>query len=140
MLLARINAHLRISAARESGSSVLENGDLRIDLARHEIFVRGKKMDFTPREYDLLRYFVANKGKMLTHKDILKAVWGPAHTRSTQYLRTYIGQIRDKIEKDPETPAIIVTEPRIGYRMEDGVTGAPIAPLFFLRRRRASPR
>ncbi len=118
LLLARIGAHLRKSVIREAGEPELVNGDLRMDLVRHEVFLRGEKISFTPKEYALLKYFIVNRGKMLTHKDILKEVWGPAHSQDTQYLRTFIGQIRDKIEKAPSKPEIILTEPGIGYRME----------------------
>jgi two-component system KDP operon response regulator KdpE len=118
LLLARIKAHLRKSAVQEAGEPELINGDLRMDLVRHEVFVRGQKISFTPKEYSLLRYFIVNRGKMLTHKDILKEVWGQAHSQDTQYLRTFIGQIREKIEANPSKPQFILTEPGIGYRME----------------------
>jgi two-component system KDP operon response regulator KdpE len=118
LLLARMGAHLRKSAVRDAGEPELTNGELRMDLVRHEVFLRGEKVSFTPKEYALLRYFMVNRGKMLTHKDILREVWGKAHAEDTQYLRTFIGQIRDKIEKDPANPSIILTEPGIGYRME----------------------
>ncbi len=118
LLLARIGAHLRKAAVREAGDPELVNGDIRMDLVRHEVYLRGEKVSFTPKEYSLLRYFMVNRGKMLTHKDILHEVWGKAHAGDTQYLRTFIGQIRDKIEKDPANPSIILTEPGIGYRME----------------------
>ncbi|MCC7305568.1 MAG: response regulator transcription factor [Alphaproteobacteria bacterium] len=118
LLIARIGAHLRKAAARETGEPELVNGDLRMDLVRHEVFLSGEKVSFTPKEYALLKYFIVNRGKMLTHKDILKEVWGPAHSQDAQYLRTFIGQIRSKIEKDSSNPAMILTEPGIGYRME----------------------
>jgi two-component system KDP operon response regulator KdpE len=103
---------------REAGEPELTNGEIKMDLVRHEVYLRGEKVGFTPKEYALLRYFMVNRGKMLTHKDILHEVWGKAHAGDTQYLRTFIGQIRDKIEKDPANPSIILTEPGIGYRME----------------------
>ncbi len=118
LLLARIGAHLRKSAVREAGEPELVNGDLRMDLVRHEVFLHEEKVNFTPKEYALLKYFIVNRGKMLTHKDILKEVWGPAHSQDMQYLRTFIGQIRSKIEKDPSKHEFILTEPGIGYRME----------------------
>jgi two-component system KDP operon response regulator KdpE len=118
VLLARINAALRTSAVREAGEPELRNGALRMDLVRHETFLNDKQVAFTPKEYDLLRYFMVNRGKMLTHKEILKAVWGAAHGDDTTYLRVYIGQIREKIEKNPKMPAFIITEAGIGYRME----------------------
>ena len=118
VLLARINASLRSSAVRETGDAELHNGVLRMDLVRHEVFVNDKLTAFTPKEYDLLRYFMVGRGKMLTHKEILKSVWGAAHSEDTTYLRVYIGQIREKIETDPAHPVFITTEPGIGYRME----------------------
>lgn len=118
VLLARINASLRSSAVRENGDAELCNGWVRMDLVRHEVFVHDALTPFTPKEYDLLRYFMVNRGKMLTHKDILKTVWGAAHAEDTTYLRVYIGQIREKIEADSAHPLLITTEPGIGYRME----------------------
>ena len=91
---------------------------LRMDLVRHEVFLHGKQVAFTPKEYDLLQHFMVNRGKMLTHKEILKKVWGPAHGDDTTYLRVYIGQIREKIEDNPASPIFIRTDPGIGYRME----------------------
>lgn len=118
VLLARINAALRTSTVREAGEPELCNGPLRLDLVRHEAFLNDRLITFTPKEYDLLRHFMVNRGKMLTHKEILKTVWGAAHVDDTAYLRVYIGQIREKIEENPRAPAFIVTEPGIGYRME----------------------
>lgn len=118
VLLARINANLRKAAVREAGEPELTNGSIRMDLVRHEVYVRGEKVAFTPKEYELLRYFMVNRGKMLTHRQILKEVWGPAHSDDTQYLRVYVGQVREKIEETPSSPKLIVTEPGIGYRME----------------------
>lgn len=120
VLIARINAVLRKSAVREAGDAELANGTLRMDLVRHEIYIGGTKAAFTPKEYDLLRYLLLNRGRMLTHKQILKEVWGDAHADDTQYLRVYIGQVRDKLEKhSPGLGKLIVTEPGIGYRMEN---------------------
>jgi two-component system KDP operon response regulator KdpE len=119
VLIARVNANLRKAATKEAGEPDLTNGKIKIDLVRHEVFLNKNKISFSPKEYDLLRYFMVNRGKMLTHKQILKAVWGPAHEENMQYLRVYIGQIREKLEnnkiKDQE---YIITEPGIGYRME----------------------
>ena len=93
VLMARINAALRSSAVQETGEPELCNGPLRMDLVRHEVFLHDKLQAFTPKEYDLLRHFMVNRGKMLTHKEILKKVWGAAHAEDTTYLRVYIGQI-----------------------------------------------
>ena len=118
VLLARIHANLRKAATQETGEPELTNGAIRMDLVRHEVFLNGKKTLFTPKEYDLLRYLLVHRGKMLTHRQILKEVWGDAHTEDMQYLRVYISQLREKVEIDPASPTYIVTEPGIGYRME----------------------
>lgn len=118
VLLARINASLRTAAVHETGEPELCNGALRMNLVRHEVFLRDELIAFTPKEYDLLRHFMVNRGKMLTHREILKKVWGAAHGDDTNYLRVYIGQIREKIEENPTIPVLITTETGIGYRME----------------------
>ena len=118
VLEARINANLRQSAVREVGEPELVNGSLRMDLVRHEVYIDGRLMPFTPKEYDLLRHFMVHCGKMLTHKELLNEVWGSAHGADTQYLRVFIGQIREKIETLPSAPMFITTETGIGYRME----------------------
>ncbi|MDD3019916.1 MAG: response regulator transcription factor [Alphaproteobacteria bacterium] len=118
VLRARINAALRSAAVHETGEPELVNGPLRMDLVRHEVFLNDDLLPFTPKEYNLLRYFIIHRGKMLPHREILKEVWGDAHAEDTQYLRVFVGQIREKIESDPSLPALIITEPGIGYRME----------------------
>jgi len=118
VLRARINAALRSAAVKETGEPELVNGPLRMDLVRHEVFLNDNLLAFTPKEYNLLRYFISNRGKMLPHREILKEVWGDAHAEETQYLRVFVGQIREKIESDPSAPVMIITEPGIGYRME----------------------
>lgn len=128
VLLARIQANLRKAAVQEAGEPELMNGYIRMDLVRHEVFLSGEKTPFTPKEYELLRYLLVHQGKMLTHRQILKTVWGDAHTEDMQYLRVYINQLRDKVETDPSAPRYIITEPGIGYRMEM-VTEIPPATL-----------
>jgi two-component system KDP operon response regulator KdpE len=118
VLTARINANLRKASIREAGEPELVNGPLRIDLLNHEVYYSGERMPFTPKEYELLRYFMVNRGKMLMHKQILSEVWGPAHSDNMQYLRVYIGQVRNKLGDDPTNPRLIVTETGVGYRME----------------------
>ena len=118
VLLARIKASLRSAAVQETGESELCNGTLKMNLVRHEVFINDALITFTPKEYDLLRFFMVNRGKMLTHKEILKAVWGAAHIEDTTYLRVYIGQIRDKIGDKTSASPFIATEPGVGYRME----------------------
>lgn len=118
VLLARINANLRKSAVRSSGEPEVVNGPLRMDLVKHQVYIHNQLVYFTPKEYDLLKYLLQHRAKMLTHKAILKDVWGIAHDDDTQYLRVFIGQLRKKIEADPVIPKMIITEPGIGYRMD----------------------
>jgi len=118
VLLARIHANLRKAVTQEAGEPEIVNGHIRMNLVRHEVFLHGQKVVFTPKEYDLLRYFLVHRGKMLTHKQILKDVWGTAHLDDMQYLRVYVSQLREKVEPEPTSPRYIMTEPGIGYRME----------------------
>lgn len=118
ILLARLRANLRKAAREESGDANIKNGNINMDLIRHEVKVGDEIADLSPKEYELLKYFMNNIGKMLTQKQILKEVWGPAHGDDAQYLRVYTGQLRQKIEPEPENPTYIITEPGIGYRME----------------------
>ena len=118
VLYARINASLRKSATHATAEPELYNGPLRMDLVRREVFLRDRLLAFTPKEYSLLRYFIVHRGKMLTHKQILHEVWGPAHSDDTQYLRVFVSQLREKIESDPVASRLITTESGIGYRME----------------------
>ena len=118
ILLARIEANLRKAATQEAGEPNLKNGAIDMDLVRHKVTVHKEPIVLTPKEYQLLRYLLVNRGKMTTHKQLLKEVWGPAHGDDMQYLRVYISQLRDKIEPDPKEPTYIITEPGIGYRME----------------------
>ncbi len=118
VLVAHIRANLRKAVVKEVGESELTNGRVRMDLLRHEVFLDDSKIALTPKEYEILRFFMVNRGRMLTHKQILNEIWGPAHGENTQYLRVYIGQVREKLEADPTNPSMIVTEPCVGYRME----------------------
>lgn len=118
VLRARINASLRKSAVLETGEPELSNGPLRMDLVRHRVFLGDELIALTPKEYNLLRFFISNCGKMLSHREILHEVWGPAHSDNKQYLRVFVGQLRKKIEINPAMSAIITTELGIGYRME----------------------
>lgn len=118
ILLARMHSILRRSVKEETGEPCLENGNIVMDLVKHETKILDQVIGFTPKEYELLRYFMINKGKMLTHKQILKEVWGPAHGDDMQYLRVYLSQLREKLQaSDPELE-YISTETGVGYRME----------------------
>jgi two-component system KDP operon response regulator KdpE len=118
VLIARIRANLRKALVKEAGEPELTNGTLRMDLVRHEVYLKDEKLSLTPKEYELLRYFMVNRGRMLTHHQILNEVWGAAHINDTQYLRVYVGQVRDKLGTHSENAPFIMTEPGVGYRME----------------------
>ena len=95
---------------------VIQIGDLIIDLPRRLVTRAGEVVKLSPKEYDLLAKLAEADGKVLSHKELLVALWGPAHAEDTQYLRVFIGQLRQKIEPDPATPRLILTQPGIGYR------------------------
>ncbi len=127
VLLARIKANLRPSGRDETEVAALSNGPIRMDLHRHEVFVNDALVAFTPKEFNLLKTFIVNKGKMMTHKQILKDVWGPAHVDDTQYLRVYIGQVREKLNSIGGLGAHITSESGIGYRMDILSDEIPVA-------------
>ena len=119
-LLARIRAALRrASAPEQPAASVIELGDFRIDVPARTVLVRGREIHLTPKEFDLLVYLARNSGKVLTHRTLLSAVWGPNSVEQPEYLRVFVGQLRKKLEAD-NSPKYIVTEPWVGYRFEPG--------------------
>ena len=116
-LLARVRAALRRSPdGHESGEAPLADGDFVIDLSTRQVSVRSKTVHLTPKEFDLLVFMFRNRGKVITHRAILTAIWGGNFTEQTEYLRVFVGQLRRKIEKDPAKPTYITTEPWVGYR------------------------
>ena len=116
-LMARMRTALRHRMQRKAEVPVLRIGDLEIDAVRHRVARAGSELKLTPKEFELLSFLARHAGRVVTHRQILAAVWGPAHTDDTQYLRVYIGQLRQKIEAQPDDPHIILTEPGIGYRV-----------------------
>lgn len=118
-LLARMRVALRHVAKRgiEGTSPVVVIGELRIDLASRLVFVGDREVHLTPIEYRLLAVLAKNAGKVVTHRHLLKEVWGPGRTAETQYLRVYMGQLRHKLEGQPARPRYLVTEPGVGYRL-----------------------
>ena len=114
-LLARLRAALRHRLQQQGERPVFKSGGLSVDLVRRVVQVRGEEIKLSPREYDLLRLLVAHAGKVLTHKFILREVWGGE--TDVQYLRIYIRSLRQKIEPDPERPQHVVTETGVGYRL-----------------------
>jgi two-component system, OmpR family, KDP operon response regulator KdpE len=121
-LLARVRSNLRRhpTPEEEKTGGTIEAGDFRVDLDAHMVTVRGQEIKLTPKEFDLVAYFVRHPGRMLTHRALLAAVWGGNSTEQTEYLRVFIGQLRKKLESDASHPRYIVTEPWIGYRFEPG--------------------
>ncbi len=118
VLLARIRANLRKSVKEQGGEPIMQVGDISMDVIRHEVKIKEKTISLSPKEYKLLCYFMVNAGKMIMHSQLLTELWGKAYEDNIQYLRIYIGQLRQKIEPDPSKPQYILTEPGIGYRME----------------------
>jgi two-component system, OmpR family, KDP operon response regulator KdpE len=122
-LLARIRASLR---ARMQGSEMADRiafADLTIDVPAHNVSLKGKAVRLTPKEFDLLVLLARHPGRVLTHRQILAKVWGPAHVEDLPYLRVFVGQLRQKIEANPAEPQLIVTEPGVGYRFSPVIAG-----------------
>lgn len=116
-LLARIRAALRHTVGAAAGMPVFTTGELKVDLEKRQVSLRGEPVKLSPKEYDLLKLLVQHAGKVLTHQFILRQVWGPAHENDVQYLRVFARQLRQKIEADPARPQLLLTEPGVGYRL-----------------------
>ena len=115
-LTARLRAALRRKAKEAQPAPRIEIDGVALDFERRLVTRDGAPVKLTPKEYELLAILFRNAGRVVTHRQILSSVWGPAHTEDTQYLRVFIGQLRAKIERDPTTPRIVKTEPGVGYR------------------------
>ena len=115
-LLARLRATLRRSHGEEPGAPVLRFGELEVDLARRLVSLGGEQVHLTPTEYGLLEALVANPGKLLTHQWLLRKVWGQGYGQESHYLRVYVRALRSKLGDDAAAPALILTEPGVGYR------------------------
>jgi two-component system KDP operon response regulator KdpE len=119
-LLARIRVALR-HASRRAGApteAVFEAGDVRVDLAGREVTRAGTPVHLTPTEYKLLSLLIRHAGKVLTHRQLLKEVWGVNYADQSHYVRVYVAQLRQKLEADPARPRLILTEPGVGYRLK----------------------
>jgi two-component system KDP operon response regulator KdpE len=117
-LMARIRAALRrTTGAQTAEQPVVEIGDLRLDLARRQIFRGGEQVHLTPIEYRLLATLVRNAGRVVTQRQLLQEVWGPEYVDSAHYLRIYMQHLRHKLEADPARPRHLITEPGVGYRL-----------------------
>lgn len=117
-LLARIRASLRHRQTTERHAPVQTIAGITVDTVKHEVLRHGVPVHLTPKEFDLLNLLISNHDKLLTHRQILGAVWGPAHVEDVQYLRVLIKQLRGKIEIDADSPVLIVTEAGLGYRFQ----------------------
>jgi len=117
-LTARIRALLRRSAAPLQKDDPFEVGDFKIDPQQRMLEVCGKPIHLTPKEFDLIQFFLANRGKVLTHRVILSAIWGSNSAEQPEYLRVFVGNLRRKLETNPSAPRYIKTEPWIGYRFD----------------------
>jgi two-component system KDP operon response regulator KdpE len=115
-LMARIRAALRHRMQRRSEPPVVRIAGLEIDNVRHRVKRAGREIRLTPKEFELLAFLARHAGAVVTHGQILTAVWGPAHREDMPYLRVHIGRLRHKIEDDPDDPKLVLTEPGIGYR------------------------
>ena len=119
-LLARIRVALRhraiLQTGQEESTFVLDN--LRVDLAKREVFLNDREVHLTPIEYRLLAVLIKYAGKVVTHSQLLKEVWGPPYANQTQYLRVYMAQLRHKLEADPARPRFLTNEPGVGYRLK----------------------
>jgi len=118
-LMARVRAGLRRRGGKES-TDVVEAGAVRIDLVRRVVTKDGEEMHLSKKEWELLAMFARHPDHVLTHRQILKEVWGPAHVDDTAYLRVYVNQLRQKLEPDPGQPTLLVTDPGVGYRLKGG--------------------
>jgi two-component system, OmpR family, KDP operon response regulator KdpE len=118
-LFARIRVALRHARHSTQGriEPILTVGEIVLDLDKHTVTVAGSEVHLTPIEYKLLALLLKNAGKVLTHRQLLKEVWGAAYAENTQYLRVYMVQLRHKLERDPARPRYLVTEPGVGYRL-----------------------
>jgi two-component system KDP operon response regulator KdpE len=116
-LLARVRALLRDRPRDETETAVYTAGPLVVDVPRREVTLHGALVKLSRREFELLRLLVMHAGRVLTHKQLLRELWGPAHEGDTQYLRVYVGQLRSKLGDDPTRPKYIANEPGVGYRL-----------------------
>jgi two-component system, OmpR family, KDP operon response regulator KdpE len=118
-LMARLRTALRHRRQTQGEAAVVRLGGLEIDLPRRRVMRDGVEVKLTSREFDLLSSLARHPGKVMTHRQLLTAVWGPAQVEETQYLRVYVGHLRQKLEEHPDDPKIILTELGIGYRLAD---------------------
>jgi two-component system KDP operon response regulator KdpE len=115
-LLARVRAALRRSSTTTNEEDTIESGDFVVDFEAHSVIARGRQVHLTPKEFDLLVFFLRNEGKVVTHRKILSSVWGPNAIEQAEYLRVFVGNLRKKFEQGKAERRYIITEPWVGYR------------------------
>lgn len=120
-LIARLRAAIRRNVSPEQAAAAITIGELMLDASRHVVQKNGRSVHLTPKQFDLLHYLMANAGKPIPHVQVLRSVWGAEYGNELEYLRTYIRQLRVKIEDDPANPRYLLTESHIGYRFSDTV-------------------
>ncbi|MFO1476286.1 MAG: response regulator transcription factor [Verrucomicrobiota bacterium] len=118
-LLARLRVALRHGSLAGVEQPLMRFGEVEVDLARRRVTRAGQAVKLTATEYDLFHLLVRHAGKVLTHRQILREVWGADHESEMQYLRVYVARLRDKLESEPASPRLLLTEPGVGYRLED---------------------
>jgi two-component system, OmpR family, KDP operon response regulator KdpE len=117
-LLARIRAALRRMPSAQGPTGPVRLGSVEVDFDTRRVTARGRHLRLTPKEFELLRYFVTHANKVLSHRELLQAVWGPDYGDQVDYLRVFVNQLRKKIEANPSTPTLLLTEPWVGYRFQ----------------------
>ena len=120
-LIARLKAAVRRNRTTESGESVILIGDVKLDPVRHLVQKKGRSVHLTPKQFELLHYLMSNAGRPVPHARLLRTVWGPEYGDELEYLRTFVRQLRTKIEDDPGNPKYLITESHIGYRFSESV-------------------
>lgn len=118
-LLARVRVALRHAATTVVGDACFSLGALKVDLARRRVTVHEREIHLTPIEYKLLTTLIKNAGRVVTHRQLLREVWGPGYGDQTQYTRVYMAQLRHKLEENPSRPVFLITEPGVGYRLRE---------------------
>lgn len=120
-LIARLRAAVRRNRVQDESGSLIMIGDIRIDISRHLVQKKGRTVHLTPKQFELLHFLMANAGRPVPHAKLLRSVWGPEYGNELEYLRTFVRQVRMKIEDDPANPTYLLTESHIGYRFSESV-------------------
>jgi two-component system, OmpR family, KDP operon response regulator KdpE len=118
-LIARLRAAVRRNKMQDDGHTVITVGDVSLDILRHRVQKKGRNVHLTPKQFELLHYLMANAGRPVPHAKLLRTVWGPEYGDELEYLRTFVRQVRMKIEDDPANPKYLLTESHIGYRFSE---------------------